>query len=59
MSKNELVLKLKELSENFDSALEELSSNSFDRETFNKLLTIDKEIYNIYKLLESDSTSND
>lgn len=59
MSNNELVLKLKEISKDFDSSLQELSSDYVDSAIFNKLLTIDKQIYNIYKLLEIESISND
>lgn len=59
MSNNELVLKLKEISKDFDSSLMELSSDFVDSDIFHKLLTIDKQIYNIYKLLESNSNFND
>lgn len=59
MSKKELILKLREISKKFDSSLMEISVGSVDSDTFNKLLTIDKEIYNIYKLLDHDLSSNE
>lgn len=58
MSKKELISKLKELRQRFDVVLSWCSS-CLDNVTFNELLSIDKEIYNIQKLLENDLSSNE